>query len=191
VGARRSWFDIHNSTGILTLAFLLVLCATGVVIGFEGASTRLFYKVTGSQPAPRPNLHVPVPRGSAAQIGPDSAFAIARAALPGALPFETDVPARDEAYFVRVRFPEDRTPGGRSQVVIDSYTGHVIFAQGSRSAPPGARLVTANRAIHTGDIFGLPGKAIVSLASLAAVVQVITGLLMWLRRSQRDLEPLP
>ena len=47
-------------------------------------------------------------------------------------------------------------------------------------------MVIANRAMHTGDILGLPGKALVSLASLAVVVQVVTGLVMWLKRSQRD-----
>jgi uncharacterized iron-regulated membrane protein len=188
--ARRSWFDIHNSVGVLTLVVVLILCATGLVIGFEGTSTRLFYRLTGSQPTPRPSLHVAIPAGNAVQIGPDSAFTIARTALPGATPFEADVPARNEAYFVRARFPEDRTPGGRSQVIIDSYTGRVLFAQGSRTAPAGARMVIANRAIHTGDIGGIPGKTLVSLASLAAVLQVVTGLLMWLKRSQRNVEPL-
>ncbi|OLC11621.1 MAG: hypothetical protein AUH41_00045 [Gemmatimonadetes bacterium 13_1_40CM_66_11] len=182
---RRSWFDVHNTIGIVSLVFLLALCATGIVMGFEGPSTRLFYRLTGSQPVRRPDLHAPVPAG-AQQIGPDSAFALARTAVPGATPFEVDLPARDEAYFIRARYPEDLTPGGRSQVVIDSYTGRVLYAQGSRTAPAGARMVIANRAMHTGDILGLPGKALVSLASLAVVVQVVTGLVMWLKRSQRD-----
>lgn len=184
--ARRSWFDLHNTTGVISLVVLLALCATGIAIGFERTSTRLFYTMTSSQPAPRPNMHVPIPTANAIQIGPDSAFAIARAALPGAAPFEIDVPARDTAYFVRARYPEDLTPGGRSQVIIDSYTGRVMFAQSSRTAPGGTRMVIVNRAIHTGDIGGIPGKIIVSLASLGLVFQVITGLLMWLRRTQRN-----
>src|SRR6266705_1287279 len=48
IEARRSWFDIHNSSGILTLMFVLLLCGTGLVIGFEGPSTGLFYRLTGS-----------------------------------------------------------------------------------------------------------------------------------------------
>jgi len=183
--ARRSWFDVHNTIGVISLVVLLALCSTGIAIGFERTSTKLFYKMTSSQPAPRLNLHIPIPAAGAVQIGPDSAFAIARAALPGAAPFETDMPARDEAYMVRARYPEDLTPGGRSQVVIDSYTGRVLFAQGSRTAPAGTRMVNANRAIHTGDIGGIPGKILVSLASVGLVFQVITGLLMWIRRSQR------
>jgi uncharacterized iron-regulated membrane protein len=36
-----------------------------------------------------------------------------------------------------------------------------------------------NRAIHTGDVFGVPSKIVMSLASLAAVIQVLSGLVMW------------
>ena len=185
--ARRSWFDVHNTIGVLSLVVSLALCATGIAIGFEGTSTKLFYTMTGSQPAPRPALNVPTLAANAVQIGVDSAFAIARAALPGAAPFEVDVPPPGKAYFIRARYPEDLTPGGRSQVAIDPYTGNVLFAQGSRTAPAGARMVIANRAIHTGDIGGIPGKIIVSLASLGLVFQVITGVLMWIRRSQREI----
>ncbi len=66
--------------------------------------------------------------------------------------------------------------------MLNPYTGSILFAEGSRGAPAGTRLVTANRAIHTGDILGIPGKILVSLASLAALAQVLTGLTMWLKR---------
>ena len=39
----------------------------------------------------------------------------------------------------------------------------------------GARMVIVNRAIHTGDIFGIPSKTIVSLANLMSVLQVVSG----------------
>jgi len=154
------------------------------VIGFEGMTTRLFYKMTDSQPTPRPNPRVPAVPG-AVPIGPDSALALARAALPGTTPFQLNVPGPTEAYVIRARYPEDRTPGGRSMVVLNPYSGKVLFAEGSRGAPAGARLVILNRAIHTGDVWGIPGKLLVSLASLAALAQVFTGLTMWLKRRQR------
>ena len=69
--------------------------------------------------------------------------------------------------------------------MVDQYTGQVLFAEGSRNAPAGARLVIANRAIHTGDIFGIPSKAVMSLACLMAVAQLASGLLMWLKRVRR------
>ena len=93
---------------------------------------------------------------------------IARNAIPGTFPFQINVPGPKGAYQIRSRFPEDLTPGGRSRVIVDQYSGAVLFAEGSRTAPAGARIVIANRAIHTGDIFGIPSKFLMSLASLMA-----------------------
>ena len=182
--SRRTWFDLHNAVGIFSLMFLLILAVTGVMIGFEHQTTPLLYHLTGSQPARRPDIELSPPPG-ATPITPDRALEIARAALPGAAPFEINAPDRKEPYEIRLRFPEDRTPGGRSTVVIDPFTGKVLFSQGSRTAPAGARLVIANRAIHTGDIFGIPSKVLMSLASMMLVVQVVSGALMWWKRKGR------
>jgi uncharacterized iron-regulated membrane protein len=44
--------------------------------------------------------------------------------------------------------------------------------------------VIANRAIHTGDIFGIPSKIEMSLASLMAVMQLVSGVGMWWKRRE-------
>jgi uncharacterized iron-regulated membrane protein len=177
----RTWLDIHNAVGIFSFVFLLVLATTGVVIGFEEQTTPLFYKLTGSKPSNEPDIQIVAPPGAKA-ITPDQVLEIARAALPGAAPFEINVPQTKEPYYVRLRFPEDRTPGGRSRLTVDPYTGKVLFAESSRTAPAGRRMVNANRAIHTGDIFGIPSKTILSLASLMAVAQLVSGVAMWWKR---------
>ena len=56
---------------------------------------------------------------------------------------------------------------------------------GSRTAPAGSRLVIANRAIHTGDIFGIPSKTVMSLASLMLALQVVSGVAMWWKRERK------
>ena len=177
---KRFWFDLHNVTGIFSFAFLLILTVTGLLIGFEETSVPMFYKITGSEPS-RPPAIPPPPYG-AAPISLDQAMEIARAAIPGAAPFAINIPGPKGAYQVRSRFPEDLTPGGRSRVIVDQYTGKVLLTESSRTAPAGTRMVIANRAIHTGDILGIPSKALMSLASLMAVVQLITGLTMWWKR---------
>lgn len=181
--SRRTWFDLHNAIGVLALPFVLILAGTGVMMGFEATTTPLFYRLTGSAPTPRPDLHVTVPPG-ARPIGPDSAMTLARAAIPGATPFMIGMPS-GRAYDIRARFPEDRTPGGRSFVSVDPNTGAVLFAQGSRSAPAGSRLVVLNRALHTGDFLGTPSKIVMSVASLLTAAQVLTGVLMWWKRRRR------
>jgi len=117
-------------------------------------------------------------------LSPDQAMEIAAAAIPGAFPFQIGIPGPKGAYQIRSRFPEDLTPGGRSRVIVDQYTGKVLYAEGSRTAPAGTRMVIVNRAIHTGDIFGIPSKAVMSLACLMAVMQVCSGVAMWWKRTR-------
>jgi uncharacterized iron-regulated membrane protein len=182
---RRFWFDIHNAIGVFTFVFLLLLTFTGLMIGFDESTTPLFFRMTASEPSKAPPTPPPPP--GAAPITPDQAMEIAAAAIPGTFPFQIGIPGPKGAYQIRSRFPEDLTGGGRSRVMVDQYTGKVLFAEGSRTAPAGARMVIANRAIHTGDIFGMPTKTLVSLASLMAVVQVVSGAMMWWKR-RRALE---
>ena len=178
---RRFWFDLHNTIGIFSLIFLLLLTVTGTIIGFEETTTPMLYKLTGSQQSQPPKTF-PAPPPGAKPITPDQALEIARATLPGATPFLINVPEPKDAYRIRLRYPEDRTPGGRSRMIVDQYTGKVLFAEGSRTAPAGTRMVIANRALHTGDIFGIPSKTILSLASLMLVAQTISGIVMWWKR---------
>jgi len=179
----RTWYDWHNAVGIFSFVFLLILSMTGVFIGFESSAVPLAYRLTGSAPAPAVSSKIKAQPG-VPQITPDAALEIARKALPGATPFSVPVVSPTDAYNVRARFPEDLTPGGRSRVLIDSYSGAVLSADSSRTAPGGRRVETLNRAIHTGDVWGIPSKIVMSIASIMAPVQLLTGVMLWVRRKK-------
>jgi uncharacterized iron-regulated membrane protein len=182
VSSRLVWFDIHSLIGVTSFIVLMIIAFTGVMIGFEDKTIPIFYKLTASKPTRMPEIKITAP-ANVKPISPDSALQIARTALPGVEPFNINVPRIGDAYQVRCRYPEDRTPGGRSRVMIDPYSGKVLYAEGSRTAPGGTRLIIINRAIHTGDIFGIFSKTIMSLACMALGFQVISGLRMyWLRK---------
>ena len=70
-------------------------------------------------------------------------------------------------------------------MIVNSYSGVVMSVEHSRTAPDGRRVATLNRAIHTGDIFGLPSKIVMSIASIMAPVQLFTGVMLWWRRTKR------
>lgn len=179
--SRRFWFDVHNTFGIVSLVFVLILVLTGLVIGFEDQTTPLLYRLTNSQPPPRLRLQA-TPIEGKTPITPDEALAIARAAAPGAAPILINTVEGKNVYRISARYPEDRTPGGRTRIAIDPYSGKVLMLVDSRSGPAGYRLQNLNRAIHTGDIFGEPSKAIMSLASLIMALQLVSGVVMWLKR---------
>ena len=72
---RRFWFDIHNAVGVCAFLFVFLLAVTGVVIGFDGWTTPLLYRASGSQPVRGPSAPTPVP--GARVLTPDEALAIA------------------------------------------------------------------------------------------------------------------
>ncbi len=183
----RTWLDLHHVVGVVSLALLMILAVTGCYIGFDELTVPWTYRVTDTKPA---LMYAPqAPMHSSADgrrmLTPDEALTIARAGLPGAMPVSVNVPSPAGVYSIAARYPEDRTPGGRSRILIDPYSGQVLAAEGSRSAPLGSRIVTLNRAIHTGDVVGLPSKIVMSLTSLAVVVQAISGLVIWWRKAAK------
>jgi len=185
---RLVWFDIHSLIGIGAFTILMISAFTGVMIGFENKVTPMFYQLTGSKPTPMPDIKI-TPQPNTKLISPDSALQIARRTLPGAAPFNINVAGLSDTYDIRCRYAEDRTPGGRSRVILDPYSGKVLYAEGSRTAPAGRKITVINRAIHTGDIFGMFSKIIMSLTSLALGFQVISGLRMWwLRKWKKKAE---
>jgi uncharacterized iron-regulated membrane protein len=184
----RMMFDLHNAGGIATLVFLLLLSATGVVIAFETPIVPWMHKVTRTAKIPRSLPSTPDPAST--PIAPDQALQIARATETGAAPLMIDLPgAPDGSYTVRMHFPEDRTPGGRSWVCVDQYSGKVLVTQSSRTAPLPTRAYIMTRQIHTGDIFGVPSRIVMSLCSLFVTLQAVSGLVMW-RKRERKRQPM-
>jgi uncharacterized iron-regulated membrane protein len=87
---------------------------------------------------------------------------------------------------LRMKFPEDRTPVGRSRVWLDPYSGNVLRVWSTRTAPVGFKLNHLwIREIHTGDIAGWPTQLLACIASLVLPVLTITGTLIWWNRGRR------
>lgn len=168
----KFWFDLHNSFGIASLVFALLLVATGLVISFEAQTTPFLYRISHSQPPAWPRVQI-APQPGQIAITPDRALATARAAVPGTNSFLILVPHGNQPYQV---FSEDRTPGGRTRIMIDPYSGNILGVIDSRHAPAGYRLVNLNRALHTGDVLGIPSKVVLSLASLYNAASTVDGI---------------
>jgi uncharacterized iron-regulated membrane protein len=88
-------------------------------------------------------------------------------------------PKAGQPFVAAMRFPEDRTPGGRSRVYVDRYRGTVLLATSTRQAELGTRLGNLLRSAHTGDLLGKPTEAIWLAAAIVLALQGITGVAMW------------
>lgn len=184
---RRVMFDLHNATGIYAFVFLLILTMTGLVVSYDEEITEYLYKVTDTKPIARSKPSTPI--AGATPITPEDAVQIAKKELAGASPITVTVPtAPTGSYNITMHFPEDGTFRGtglgRSWISIDQYSGKVLVAQNSRTAPGPTRTRMINRAIHTGDIFGVPSRLIAAVSSLLVLVQIVSGVIMWLKREK-------
>jgi uncharacterized iron-regulated membrane protein len=85
-----------------------------------------------------------------------------------------------------MKYPEDHTPAGRTNVFLDRCSGAVVSRVSSREAPVAYRAVRMwNRELHTGDILGWPTRVLAALASLSLPLVATTGPLLWLSRRRR------
>lgn len=174
---KRIAFDMHHSLGIIASLVLFVITASGMVIHYETFG-RAIAKI-GATPRTPPPRQPPADSG-ATPVSFDAAATAARAALPGASIAFVSLPANaGQPLVVSMRFPEDRTPGGRSRVLLDRYRGTVLMAESTRAAPAGRAINNAMRSVHTGDILGKPTEVVWLLGALVLASQAISGALMW------------
>ena len=184
---RRMNLDSHYALGFWSLLPWLLFGLTGVAMAFEGVSQRAIYTITRSAPAPRPQFH-PAPAAGRPRLSIDRVMAAAADALPGANVTIMMFPqGKDGVFQVFLKFPEDRTPAGRSHVAIDPHTGAALWVENSRTAPTGTRWLNLNRPLHTGDILGWPTRILAAIFSFLLVLQTLSGIWMWWpRKSARQ-----
>ena len=189
VGATSSWkrtnFDLHNVLGFYSSLVMLFITLSGVLIAFEATTDPLVRRLNPAVPAAPSPQSTPVAGGK--RIAVDEAIAIAEQALPGALASNVGIPGGPKAVFrILKKFPEDRTPAGRSRVYVDQFSGRVLLVENTRTAPLGTRILNLKRSAHTGDIFGAPTQALYFIVSLGIALQAMTGALIWWNGRKRS-----
>ncbi len=180
----RICFDTHQTIGIYASLFLMVAAFTGVMVGFDFAEETI-YSVTHSD---HPNRLRPPQSGEPAGRFPitiDRATESAHNAFPGVPVIQVQLPLNPKAVFsVQLGTPGDPSVDSPifTTVFVDQYSAEAIHVQNLFGESPGYRMVRLNRAIHTGDILGLPGHILTSLSSLLLGVMAVTGILIWWKK---------
>lgn len=178
-------FHAHQAVGIYAWVFLMLLALTGIALHWEGAAGRLVDRLTNSPPPAQMLPADPVQQG-AVPLNSDQLLSIAGKSAPGAQVTVIQMAAKPLAPVrIIMKYPEDHTPAGRTNLFLDAYTGKVRQLTDSRSAPLGFKLMRLwNRQYHTGDIFGWPTQLLALVSSLALLVMAITGPMIWYKRKR-------
>ena len=188
MGSASSWkrtnFNLHNVLGFYSSLVMVCITLSAVLIAFENVTDPLVRRLNPpAQDAPAPQS---TPVTGATRISVDEAIAIGERALPGAFASNVGIPNGPKAVFrILKKFPEDRTPAGRSRVYVDQFSGKVLLVENTRTAPLGTRILNLKRSAHTGDIFGAPTQALYFIVSLGIALQAMTGALIWWNSRRR------
>lgn len=95
------------------------------------------------------------------------------------------LPAPGKAVRVRVLPTDASHARAFDEFSIDGRTSQIVGFKPYRDLSPGARVLVNMDPIHTGALFGLPGRILIAISSLCLPLFFITGLLMYWKRRRR------
>jgi uncharacterized iron-regulated membrane protein len=180
-------YDLHRVVGLVAAPLLTLIVVTGVLLTFDAFADRLIYGLSFAVPEPSLPRDMATSRpGGIGRLSPDTLRRIAEDVVPDATTISMKWPQRSgRPVQVRLKAPEGRHPNGRSFVLLDPYTGRVLWARDER------RLSSAGRLrwiwlypLHIGTYGGGPSRAVHLLVGLLPLPMLATGLVIWRRHAR-------
>jgi uncharacterized iron-regulated membrane protein len=184
--SRLKWLDLHNLTGVVLLAWMLVVGATGAI---NELSTPLFgfWQMTDVKAILAPLRGKPVPAESELSSA-QAAFDTVKDALPGMTPTSAIFPGSPFGspyhYLIWTKGKEPLTSRLFSPALVDGRSGKLTSVI---EMPWYLRALEVSRPLHFGDYGGMPLKILWALFDLVTIVVLGSGLYLWLsRRASSD-----
>ncbi|HEY0219250.1 MAG TPA: PepSY-associated TM helix domain-containing protein [Afipia sp.] len=178
---RLKWLDLHNMIGVIILAWLLVVGATGVI---NELSKPLFglWQQTDVREMLAPMRGKPVPAESELS-SPQAAYDTVKAALPDMVATSVVFPGAPFGspyhYLIWTKGQEPLTARLFSPVLVDARTGALTSIV---TMPWYLRALEVSRPLHFGDYGGMPLKIIWALLDIATIIVLGSGVYLWLSR---------
>lgn len=197
-GGYRLNFDLHRSGGVWIWLLLLVLAVTSVSMNMQHQVLRpvvsMFSTLTPSPFATR----APAPENKPIEphITREQAIALAEAdarqrgwtAATGGLFLSTEFGVYGVGFFESGNSHGDGGLGN-PWLYVDSLSGTAAGANIPGTGSNGDIFLQAMFPLHSGRIFGLPGRILISLTGLAVAVLCVTGVIIWFRKRRSRLRP--
>jgi uncharacterized iron-regulated membrane protein len=173
---RLRWLDFHNGVGMITLVWVLVVGATGVI---GTLSIPLFSHWQSSE------IEAMTARaeGGAEEGSADAAVVAAREAMPEsaisfvAFPGTGFSSEGDYMAFMRGRTP--LTSELLRPVMVDAASAEV---EATPTMPWYVTTLLVSQPLHFGDYGGMPMKILWAVLDLIAIAVLISGLYLWVKR---------
>jgi uncharacterized iron-regulated membrane protein len=180
---RLKWLDLHNLLGIVTLVWLLVVGATGMINTWADLMIKYWqYTHVSVLLAPyKGQPVVPVAERASVQRAMENALAqqphakMAFAAFPG-----TAFSSPHHTTFF-LRGSEPLTSRLLQPVLVDARTGTVTAAP---RLPWYLTALLVSQPLHFGDYGGMPMQILWALLDIATIIVLGSGLYLWLKKGK-------
>ncbi len=182
---RTRWFDLHNLLGIVTIAWTLIVGATGIMNTLSDQLLGIWRAQAMPQIlAPYRGKPMPTHYGSV-----DAAVKKVATALPWAeqasILFPNPILGSPRHYIIWNQGKSPITSRLATPALVDVETGKVTLTNGM---PWYLRTLEVSRPLHFGDYGGMPLKIIWALFDVALIVVLLSGVYLWLSRRKRPVE---
>ncbi|HEY4135724.1 MAG TPA: PepSY-associated TM helix domain-containing protein [Alphaproteobacteria bacterium] len=159
----RAWFWVHKWTSLISTAFLLLLCLTGLPLIFSAEIDQAL------------DADVLPAAGAAATADIDGMVARALAAQPGQLPISLAFLADQPAVVVQTgETLQTPFPAQRRQV-FDARTGQPV----ALTPPKSSGFVYWTLELHKGLLIDLPGTLFLGVIGLLFLVAIVSGVVLY------------
>jgi uncharacterized iron-regulated membrane protein len=194
---KRINHDLHNSLGLYTSIFLLIMALTGLQWSFDWYRDGL-RSVLGVEAPQRGGGRGPNPNERQAGA-PEDSLRVKRAPLSvqallsvadQALPFEgtyrLDLPNQQKPTINIRKYPTGFFATSASdQLTLDVFSGEVTAKEVFSEKPFNEKIAQSIKALHVGDVFGTFSKIIYFISCLIATSLPVTGTIIWINKLKK------
>lgn len=190
-GGYKLNFDLHRSGGVWIWGLLLILAVTSVSMNLNVQVTRplveLFSPLTPSPFASRTPVSLDeqkqpgISRVEAVDLARAEAARLGLEKPAGGLFYSPEFDVYGVGFYTA---ENDHGDGGlgNSWLYLDGQSGALAGTQIPGTGSAGDIFMQAQFPLHSGRIFGMPGRILVSLLGLAVAMLSLTGIVIWAKK---------
>jgi len=178
---RLKWLDVHNLLGAVTLVWVLVVGATGVINTWADLVLQA-WRFGQLAELTEPYKDLPIPAADKT-IPVDDALAVGLEAAPGMLPAFIAFPGysftSNHHYAVFMYGDTPLTSKLLKPALVDAESGEITAI---RPLPWYVTALLVSQPLHFGDYGGMPLKIIWAILDILTIVVLGSGLYLWVTR---------
>lgn len=184
---KRLNYDLHNVGGFYASWFLLVITLTGMWWSFDWTKRAVYFMTGSHYEKPKPVLSDTTRQLT--RFPAANAYQQATLAHPGFNEVHLTLPKNaKEAVRVRLIYPYNWFRKS-NHLFFDQFSGRLLKTELFTDYSAGDKVKHTNYDLHTGRLFGLPGKILAFLVSLFAASLPITGFYIWWNKRRKGKRP--